>query len=107
MILVVWGLFFGSGHRKSYHGSLIVSNVPVNQQELDQFKISIDSLCRSFGVFIKNKSIRRDSPTAPDFYYELELSIKVRPNGKGTPDFNDQDVCDLIEASKARTPLDK
>lgn len=81
--------------------------MPVNQRELDQFKASLDSLCRSFGVFIKHKTIRRDNPTAPDFYYELELSIKVRPNGKGTPDFNDQDTCDLIEANRVRTPIDK
>jgi len=79
----------------------------INQQELDQFKISLDSLCRSFGVFIRNKSIRKDSPTAPDFYYELELSIKVKPNGKGTPDFNNKDVHDLIESSRGRTPIDK
>lgn len=81
--------------------------MPVNQQQLDQFKNSLASLCRSFGVFIKNKSIRRDNPTAPDFYYELELSIKVRPNGKGTPDFNDSDVQDLIESVKSFTPIDK
>ena len=71
--------------------------MPVNQQELDQFKTSLDSLCRVFSVFIKNKTIRRESPTAPDFYYELELSVKVKSNGKGTPDFHGSDVQDLVE----------
>lgn len=81
--------------------------MPVNQQELDQFKLSLDSLCRSFGVFIKNKSIRRDRQGDPDFYYEVELSLRVRPNSKGTPDFNGQDICDLVEANRKMTPIDK
>ena len=81
--------------------------MPVNQSELDHFKTSLDSLCRAFGVFIKHKTIRRENPTAPDFYYELELSVKVKSNAKGTPDFNGPDIQDLIESGRSKAPLDK
>lgn len=70
----------------------------ISQIDLDRFADSMNALCREFNVFIKQKTIRKESPTAPDFYYELQLSVKVGASSKGTPDFSlEKEVVEIIE----------
>ena len=49
-------------------------------KELESFKRSFYSLCKSFGVFIRDEHNRRERPGQRIYYYEVELSAKVVPD---------------------------
>ena len=50
----------------------------LTSDQLETFRRQLRSLCDSFDVFIRRSGERRDSPHAPVFYYEVELSVKVQ-----------------------------
>lgn len=59
-------------------------------EQLMDFKKALMSLCDSYGVWIKRNGERREAPSNPIYYYEVELSVKVSPQGSQ----------DLIEAKR-------
>lgn len=59
-------------------------------EQLMDFKRALMSLCDSYGVWVKRHGERREAPSNPIYYYEVELSVKVSPHGSQ----------DLIEAKR-------
>ena len=55
----------------------------MTKQQLESFKRDITQLCSSYGVLIRRQGEKRDNPK-PDaiYFYEMELSAKVSPNGE-------------------------
>ena len=55
----------------------------MTKRELESFKRDITNLCSSYGVLIRRQGEKRDNPKPEAIYfYEMELSAKVNPNGE-------------------------
>lgn len=70
----------------------------LSPKELADFQKALFSLCQLYGVWVKRNGERREAPSNPIFYYEVELSVKVNPQVDGRAWLNRGE--DLVESRK-------